>query len=205
MHPTIPTIAQGSLVAKDASPCCTVLHISSKLRTEALKLWMFARCLAIADYVHFLLTNLPEVWQLPSMQIIADGGSRLQKNLAKFQKTYWQSVWIHGAVWTCKIQTCYKSCHWPYKLDWMYDIQDGEKWRKIHAMVHMIILFWPDVQYMGWGENEGRFTLRANNTNYSKSYRKPRAFYLKGFGWEMMKLWSSNHLLLIFGVKTYLC
>src|SRR5260370_29764135 len=79
MHPTIPTIAQGSLVAKDASPCCTVLHISSKLRTEGLKLWMFAGCLAIADYVHFLLTNLPEVWQLPSMQIIANGGSHLQK------------------------------------------------------------------------------------------------------------------------------
>src|SRR5260370_6684879 len=37
MHPAIPTIAQGSLVAKDASPYCTVLHISSKLRTEALK------------------------------------------------------------------------------------------------------------------------------------------------------------------------
>src|SRR5260370_546566 len=60
MHPTIPTIAQGSLVAKDASPCCTVLHISSKLRTEAMKIWMFTRCSAIADYAHFLLTNLPE-------------------------------------------------------------------------------------------------------------------------------------------------
>src|SRR5258708_36965581 len=57
MHPTI---AQGSLVAKDASPCCTVLHISSKLRTEALKIWMFTRHSAIADYAHFLLTNLPE-------------------------------------------------------------------------------------------------------------------------------------------------
>ena len=191
MHPTI---AQGSLVAKDASPCCTVLHISSKLRTEALKIWMFTGCSAIADYVHFLLTNL-----LESMAV------------AEYADNWWwwvtlaEKIWIHGAVWTCKIQTCYTSYHWSYKLDWMYDIQDGEKWRKIHTTAHMIILFWMDVQYMGWGENEGRFTLRANNTNYSKSYHKPSTFYLKRFGWEMMKLWSSDRFLLIFGVKTYLC
>src|SRR5260370_21689797 len=60
MHPAIPIIAQGSLVAKDASPCCTVLHISSKLRTEALKIWMFTGHSAIVDYAHFLLTNLLE-------------------------------------------------------------------------------------------------------------------------------------------------
>ena len=35
----------------------------------------------------------------------------------------------------------------------------------------------------GMGKNWGRFTLRVNNTNHSKSYHKPSTFYLKWFGW----------------------
>ena len=54
MHPVIPTIAQGSLAAKVASPHCTVLHISSKLRTEALKNLIIARSMAIPIYALFL-------------------------------------------------------------------------------------------------------------------------------------------------------
>ena len=97
MHPAIPTIAEGSLVAKDASPCCTVLHISSKLRTEALKIWMFAGYSAIADYAHFLLTNLPE------STAVAEYADNCQ-----WWVTLAEKIWIHG---TCKIQTCYTSYH----------------------------------------------------------------------------------------------
>src|SRR5260370_38302401 len=116
MDPAIPTIAQGSLVAKGASPCCTVLHISSKLRTEPLKIWMFAGCLAIANYAHFLLINLPE------STAVAECADNCRWWVMLAEK-----IWIHGAVWTCKVQTCYTSYHSSYKLDWMYDIQDGEK------------------------------------------------------------------------------
>src|SRR5258708_27789553 len=38
MHCIIPTIAEDSLMAKVAGPLYTMLHISSKLRTEALKI-----------------------------------------------------------------------------------------------------------------------------------------------------------------------
>ena len=37
MHPAIPTIEKGTLMDKVARPCCTMLDIPSKLRTEALK------------------------------------------------------------------------------------------------------------------------------------------------------------------------
>src|SRR5260370_17994731 len=113
MHPAIPIIAQGSLVAKDASPCCTVLHISSKLRTEALKIWMFTGHSAIADYAHFLLTNL-----LESMAVAE------YANNCQWWGMLAEKIWIHGA---CKIQTCYTTYHSSYKLDLMYYIQDLEK------------------------------------------------------------------------------
>ena len=84
----------------------------------------------------------------------------------QISKTYQQSVWIH-AVWTCiikkgKYKTCYTSHYWSYKMDvWMFDRQDGEKRRKNHAMAHMIILFWLDVQYMGWEKIEGDSHLES--------------------------------------------
>src|SRR5260370_38789705 len=100
MHPTIPTIGQGSLVARDASPCCTVLHIPSKLRTEALKIWMFTAHSAIAGYVHFLLTNLLESMAVAEYAHNCLSGAVLAAKIGS-----------HGAVCTSKLQTYYTSTH----------------------------------------------------------------------------------------------
>ena len=83
MHPVIPTIAQGSLVAKVASPHCTVQHISLKLRTEALKILIIARSMAIPIYALFLPT-INTIWLARRTSCDCSADTVAQKTIAMF-------------------------------------------------------------------------------------------------------------------------
>src|SRR5260370_10145395 len=112
------------------------------------------------------------------MQIIADGGSCLQKNWPNFKRLtncQYGFMGLSGHVkYKHVIQATIDHIKWTGCM--IYRMGKMKKYSCYGPYDNIILT---RCTIYGMGENEGRFTLRVNNTNYSKSYHKPRAFYLK--------------------------